>query len=53
MEKDDKSEKRNIPFSLPNVGDLEAAEVSDAICSGWITTGPSGAKHLKRGSVHG
>ena len=40
MEKDNKNEKRNIPFSPPDVGALEAAEVSDAICSGWITTGP-------------
>lgn len=32
--------KRNVPFSPPDVGALEAEEVSKAICSGWITTGP-------------
>ena len=32
--------KRNISFSPPDVGEIEAAEVSKAICSGWITTGP-------------
>ncbi len=32
--------KRNISFSPPDVGELEAAEAAKAICSGWITTGP-------------
>lgn len=32
--------KRTISFSPPDVGEAEAAEVSKAICSGWITTGP-------------
>lgn len=31
---------RNIPFSPPDMTELEAAEVRDAILSGWITTGP-------------
>lgn len=31
---------RNIPFSPPDMTELEVAEVRDAILSGWITTGP-------------
>ena len=31
---------RNIPFSPPDMTEAEAAEVRDAIMSGWITTGP-------------
>ena len=30
----------NIPFSLPDMTEKEAAEVREAILSGWITTGP-------------
>ena len=33
-------EPRTIPFSPPDVGDLEIKEVSEALRSGWITTGP-------------
>lgn len=29
-----------IPFSPPDVGELEIAEVTEALRSGWITTGP-------------
>lgn len=29
-----------VPFSPPDMGEREAEEVSRAICSGWITTGP-------------
>ncbi len=32
--------KMNIPFSPPDVGEAEVKEVSDALRSGWITTGP-------------
>jgi dTDP-4-amino-4,6-dideoxygalactose transaminase len=32
--------KLNIPFSPPDISELEIQEVSDALCSGWITTGP-------------
>lgn len=32
--------KRNIPFSPPDVGERELEEISLAIRSGWITTGP-------------
>ena len=31
---------RNIPFSPPDMTEKEAAEVKEAILSGWITTGP-------------
>lgn len=31
---------RNVPFSPPDMTKDEAAEVRDAILSGWITTGP-------------
>ena len=30
----------NIPFSPPDITELEIAEVSEALRSGWITTGP-------------
>ena len=32
--------KRNIPFSPPDMSELEVEEVKQAILSGWITTGP-------------
>lgn len=31
---------RNVPFSPPDMTEAEAAEMRDAILSGWITTGP-------------
>lgn len=31
---------RSIPFSPPDISDLEIAEVAEALRSGWITTGP-------------
>lgn len=31
---------RNIPFSPPDISEDEIKEVSDALRSGWITTGP-------------
>ncbi len=31
---------KNIPFSPPDMTEIEAAEVREAILSGWITTGP-------------
>ena len=34
------STKMNIPFSPPDVGEEEIAEVVEALKSGWITTGP-------------
>ena len=33
-------EKMNIPFSPPDISELEIAEVAEALRSGWITTGP-------------
>jgi len=33
-------EQRNIPFSPPDISELEIAEVCEALRSGWITTGP-------------
>lgn len=35
-----KMAKRKIPFSPPDISDLEIAEVTEALRSGWITTGP-------------
>jgi len=32
--------KKNIPFSPPDISEAEIAEVADALRSGWITTGP-------------
>ena len=32
--------KRTIPFSPPDISELEIAEVAEALRSGWITTGP-------------
>ncbi len=32
--------RRTIPFSPPDMSELEVAEVREAILSGWITTGP-------------
>ncbi len=33
-------QKRVIPFSPPDISELEIQEVADALRSGWITTGP-------------
>ena len=33
-------EKRNIPFSPPDISEKEIEEVGNALRSGWITTGP-------------
>lgn len=33
-------DKRMIPFSPPDITDLEINEVAEALRSGWITTGP-------------
>lgn len=40
-------EKRVIPFSPPDISELEINEVAEALRSGWITTGPR-AKELER-----
>ena len=31
---------RKIPFSPPDISELEVNEVAEALKSGWITTGP-------------
>jgi dTDP-4-amino-4,6-dideoxygalactose transaminase len=33
-------ELRNIPFSPPDITEVEITEVVNALRSGWITTGP-------------
>ena len=35
-----KDNQRMIPFSPPDISELEIAEVAEALRSGWITTGP-------------
>lgn len=37
----------NIPFSPPDISELEIAEVAETLRSGWITTGPR-TKELER-----
>ena len=37
----------NIPFSPPDITEAEIQEVAQALCSGWITTGPR-TKELER-----
>ena len=32
--------KMNIPFSPPDISEMEVQEVAAALRSGWITTGP-------------
>ncbi len=39
--------QRNIPFSPPDISELEIQEVAEALRSGWITTGPR-TKQLER-----
>ena len=39
--------KRKIPFSPPDITELEINEVAEALRSGWITTGPR-TKELER-----
>ena len=40
-------EKMNIPFSPPDISELEIQYVCDALRSGWITTGPK-VKELEK-----
>lgn len=44
---DDNLKKMNIPFSPPDITGCEIEEVSNALRSGWITTGPR-TKKLER-----
>ena len=41
-------EKRIIPFSPPDISELEINEVAEALRSGWITTGPRTKELEKR-----
>lgn len=41
-------EKRNIPFSPPDISDSEIEEVVATLKSGWITTGPKTKELEKR-----
>ncbi len=43
----DNKQQKNIPFSPPDITDLEINEVIEALKSGWITTGPR-TKELER-----
>lgn len=43
----DLAQKRVIPFSPPDITEAEILEVSEALRSGWITTGPR-TKQLER-----
>lgn len=40
MLEDSKNKRKMIPFSPPDIGDAEIAEVVKVLKSGWITTGP-------------
>ena len=42
-----KQDKRNIPFSPPDISEKEIEEVINTLDSGWITTGPK-TKLLER-----
>ena len=42
------SELRNIPFSPPDISNLEIEEVIETLKSGWITTGPRTKELEKR-----
>lgn len=39
MKKDIGGHMHKIPFSPPDISELEIAEVAEAMRSGWITTG--------------
>ena len=42
------SSEEYIPFSVPDIGSDEVAEVTDAVLSGWITSGPRCAEFETR-----
>lgn len=48
LEQITESSKKNIPFSPPDISELEIAEVAETMRSGWITTGPRTKKLEKR-----
>lgn len=48
LNKSELQEKRNIPFSPPDLSESEIQEVVEALKSGWITTGPRTKELEKR-----
>ena len=44
--------KRVIPFSPPDISELEIQEVAEALRSGWITTGPRTKEFERRIAAH-
>lgn len=38
------SERKFLPYALPEIGEEEIAEVVDSLRSGWVTTGPKAKK---------
>ncbi len=44
----EKLERRNIPFSPPDMTDIEANAAAETVKSGWITTGPKTKEFEKR-----
>lgn len=47
-EEDNEMQKMNIPFSPPDISEMEIRLVGDALRSGWITTGPKTKEFEKR-----
>ncbi|MEE0912304.1 MAG: DegT/DnrJ/EryC1/StrS family aminotransferase, partial [Paludibacteraceae bacterium] len=43
---------RNIPFSPPDMSELEIQEVTEVLRSGWITTGPKTKEFEKQIAVY-
>lgn len=43
--------RKNIPFSPPDISELEVEEVAEALRSGWITTGPR-TKQFEKNIAH-
>ncbi len=44
--------KRVIPFSPPDISEMEIQEVAEALRSGWITTGPRTKEFERRIAAH-
>ena len=45
-------ELRNVPFSPPDMGEAEAKMATEAILSGWITTGPKTKEFERKIAEH-
>lgn len=48
LKRNQKMNKKEIPFSPPDISELEINEVAEAMRSGWITTGPRTKELEKR-----